>query len=152
MKKVMLIMVSMLLFVATANAELTGWLLGVPAYDTEKFEQGIVRAGYLADSGLETGLSSTWWKDVELDQAFGLYTILHMAEESVGGKTIQPYIGSEFCLKVFDGDNADYVQPIAGCVIDEILVIEYGYRIMADEFAKDMNDQHEFRIGFRLKF
>lgn len=142
-----------LLVAAMAQADMTTWLLGETDIDSD---QGMIQArvGYLHND-VEVGLSST-----APPQVYGAYGLYHLGDvvdvnlpiPYAGILKAKPYVGAQLSVDFGgDGDEA-FAGPIAGLVIQEVMVLEYQYRLYDDVLEGLLTDEHRVLFGLRVQF
>ena len=127
-----------------ADSQLTLWLLGAPEPDNPDVDIS-ARVGWLADD-LEFGLQADA-QGLHGDNAevFGAYALMHVSTEGILGTT---YVGYHA------GIDEDYRRfgPIAGTILDNI-VVEYRYSDFSGDSPLDnANDRHQVYAGIVLRF
>ena len=154
MKKLIVVLVLILGSVCQANGKkLSAWLLG---NDTSLG----ARLGYCLTDKTEIGAECVWLKENEVPQtwaAYGLYKLPDTVKfpnplplEFLPKEfTATPYIGIETGLTL--DKQGTFICPIAGLVIEKILVIEYFY-VSSDFQLKAANQNQGVRIGFTFSF
>ena len=154
-KLVRIVVVFAILLMATmASAkDFSAWVLG---NDTSLD----IRLGYCLSENTEVGAECVWLKQNNIPQTWGAYGLFKLPDTVKFPNpipldflpkefTATPYIGVQTGLS-FDKQGT-YVGPIAGLVIEKILVIEYFY-ISSDFQLKEVNQNQGVRIGFAFRF
>ena len=162
MKKLMMLIV-ILLVVGTAQAnDLTVWLLG---------EDDLVgaRVGCMIDEHVEVGVLSHWYPQDEAPNILGAFGVYHFDEPVEIPNPIplewlpetflaKPYIGAQVSIDFrkligeTDGMRRSMVGPIAGILVQQILVIEYSYSAFGDGLDNVLDDNHTASFGMRIPF
>ena len=125
--------------------QLTFWLLGTPTELDNPDAEISGRVGWLADD-LELGAQfDAIGVHGENDETFGIYAIMHIASRGILDTT---YVG--YAASIID-ENRSY-GPIAGTIIDNI-VVEYRYRDFSGESPLgNADDRHQVYAGIVLRF
>jgi hypothetical protein len=143
MKRLMAILI-VLLVAATAQADITAWLMGTPAdLDNENAEY-LLRVG-LAEGETEFGIQSNYVGLEGAGQWYGAYGLVFVGDGA--------YIG--YSASIIDAEDGGAYGPVAGLIYEEILVIEYQYRDYTGPLSRQMpdsNDAHKVYAGLRLCF
>ena len=162
MKYVMMLIVVLLVAGTTQANDLSVWLLG---------EDDLVgaRIGYMVDDNVEVGVLSQWYPQDEAPNILGAFGVYHFDEPVEIKNPIplewlpetflaKPYIGAQVSIDFrkligeTDGMRRSMVGPIAGIVVQEVLVIEYSYSAFGDGLDKVLDDNHQISIGLRIPF
>lgn len=133
---------------ACTKACITTWIFA----DDEM--QG-ARVGWQDEAaGIEAGITS-WWFDSE-PKSYGVYGIWHLPDPvelpnffGIGPETLKafPYIGAQVSAAIDSDDEGDLYGPIIGFLIQDLISIEYQYRIVDNEMETWLDDEHELSIG-----
>lgn len=108
----------------------------------------------------EAGIASYWWPHEDAPQVYAIYGLYNFAETLTIDQPLnvdflpdkieaQPYIGAQVGV-AFDNDQA-ICGPIAGLIIQDILVFEYQFQMVDDDLEKSLNDQHKVLLGLVIK-
>jgi len=154
----LLLVLSILLFCGRLHAEgLTSWTLGGQDIDSAKNEI-FARVGY-EKGAVELGIESAWWPKWNPPQVWGAYGIYKFEELIKVPNPVQVewlpaelsatgYIGGHVTVD-FDNEGS-YYGPVAGTMIQDILCIEYQYRVYGREL-ESLIDESEHRIVFGIR-
>jgi len=127
------------------------------------------RVGCMIDDNVEFGVLSLWYPQDEAPNILGAYSCYHFDEPVMIDNPIplewlpeifeaKPYIGAQVSIDFrkligeTDGMRRSMVGPIAGIIVQEVLVVEYSYSAFGDALGTVLNDQHKISIGFRIPF
>ena len=123
-----------------------------------------LRAGYGLSENIEGGFEYTLNTDSDAPgHLWGVYGV-YIAPQAIDLEKIfsndwippltgSPYVGASMSLD-FDGDhdNRTRVGPIAGIIVEDILVFEYFYQFISDNLDDYLNDEYILRIGLHFEF
>ncbi|MHC4207357.1 MAG: hypothetical protein ACYSTT_22100 [Planctomycetota bacterium] len=158
MKRIIVFLVLVLALAVPARAELSAWLL------TDNEVVG-ARVGYV-NNNIEVGGLSYWWYDtepMEPPQVFGAYGAYHFPDLIEVANPIpvdwlpatlhaSPYLGMQIGINC-DREKRDFIGPIAGLLLQDLLVIEYQYREYSDALEAALGSgEHVVMAGIRIKF
>lgn len=157
MKKALLTIAIMLLMSAVASAgDFCIWSLA----DSDSV---IARVGYKLGDNIEAGIESAWRHDSERPgQLWALFGVYKAPDAIKVGPllpfdwlpelTATPYIGASVGVDLENEDERTVAGPLAGLIIQDILVVEYFYGFVSDDLDAYMNDGYKLRIGLHIEF
>lgn len=138
---------------STCKACITTWLLA----DDDSRQ---VRAGWQDDKyGIEAGITALWLEDES--QIYGVYGVWHVLEPvnipnffGFGPETLEgyPYVGAQVSAAIDSDDKGDLYGPIAGLLIQNIVVVEWQYRIVDNVLEGPLDDEHKVVFGLLWRF
>jgi len=162
MNKVLTMIVMLLCATTVQASDFTAWLYG---------EDDLVglRLGKMVDDNVEIGILSQWYAQDEAPNILGAYGCFHFDEPVEIANPIpiewlpevfeaKPYLGAQVSIDFrkligeTDGMRRSMVGPIAGIVVQEVLVIEYSYSAFSDNLDNVLDDNHSITIGLRMQF
>lgn len=150
MKKliVWIVLIVALMVPISARACITTWLLA----DDDSRQ---VRVGWQDEEvGIEAGITGFWLEDEP--QIYGVYGVWHVPGPvnipnffGIGPETLEayPYVGAQVTAAIDSDDKGDLYGPIAGLLIQNIVVIEWQYRIVDNVLEGPLDDEHKVVFG-----
>ena len=154
MKTIMSIIVCVLLMaVATSAADVDFWALA----DSDSV---LLRLGLPVSDNVVAGIESAWRHDSErpgqLWALYGIYTHPDPIEfdnilpfDWLPTLSANAYIGASIGVDLENEDERTVAGPLAGLIVQDILVIEYTYQYVSDHLEAYMSDRYRLRIGIR---
>lgn len=123
----------------------------------------IGRVGYKLGDNIEAGIESAWRHDSERPgQLWALFGAYKAPDAIKVGRllpfdwlpelTATPYVGASVGVDLENEDERTVAGPLAGLIIQDILVIEYFYGFVSDDLDAYMNDGYKLRIGLHIEF
>lgn len=160
----MSILIVALLAVGVQADGLNVWLGGDSQSAGTSVDRSLAaRVGYRFGEGepYEIGVGCLWWPSEQMGPPstytiYGLYQVglpiivpnpikLDWLPETL---TAQPYIGAQVGLDFYNGGVM--TGPIAGLIIEKIIVIEYQYQRFTEALANDLDNEHKLFFGLRF--
>jgi hypothetical protein len=154
MKKWLTTICAIVLMAGVAQAkDFNAWLLG----DSDSLT---ARLGYDITPNVEVGGEVAWLNLDEVPGNAGIYGIYKFPDAvNVPNplplewlpKTLMamPYLGMQVGVDILN--KGTFVGPIAGLVIQDIIVVEYEY-LMTDFQLGQMNNEHRVSMGLCIRF
>jgi len=162
MKNVWMLLIVLLVAANCQASDMTVWFYG---------EDDLIgaRVGYMVDDNVEVGILSQWYPQDEAPNILGAFGCYHFDDpvEITNPLPVdwlpetfvaKPYIGAQVSIDFrkligeLDGQRRSMVGPIAGVIVQEILVLEYSYSAFGDALDKVLDDNHKFSVGLRMPF
>lgn len=153
-------MVTMILLLVAATCSASDFCVWTLA-DSDSI---VGRVGYRLGENIEAGIESTWNTDSgKPGQFWGLFGI-YQAQEAIDFDKIfandwipnlvgTPYCGVSMSID-FDSQNdkRTVVGPIAGIILEDLLVVEWMYAFVSDNMDNYLDDEYRLRIGLHIEF
>lgn len=155
MKKIIVVMFVLLMAVSAYAKDLNCWVLGDDSSIT-------ARLGYSIDPNIEVGVSANWFAVDDAPQVFGAYGLYKWADMVTIDNPIPldflpkelhgtPYLGIQAGLNL--NNKGTFVGPVAGIIIEKVLVIEYQYKTnFGAQLADSDIERSKVVLGFRFQF
>ncbi len=168
-RKWILTIVTVLALVApmSANACITGWIMGTPTEFDNADAELRARLGLnmedeaqVGDIGVgvpEVGIQVDWIGRESDFSRLGIYGLLHLRTEAEAATWAgRPYMGYSVDLAVHGNeDDGSAYGPILGTRYAKIFVIEYQYLTYGGQLEEVMDqgsDEHKFYAGLCLRW
>ena len=122
------------------------------------------RAGYALDENIEAGLESSWRTDSgKPGQIWGIYGVYKSPDMIDFDKIFTndwipslkgtPYVGASMSVDFANTDDKRSIAgPLAGIILQDILVVEYFYQFPRDDLGGLLEEGYTLRIGLHLEF
>ncbi len=123
----------------------------------------LMRVMFPVSENVEAGVESAWRHDSESPGHIWGVCGVYIHPEKVDFNEIfafdwlpqlkaNPYVGAFVTVDIeHDGDRT-MAGPIAGLIVQDILVVEYAYQYVSDSLDDYLNDRYRLRIGLRIPF
>ena len=156
-KKLMAAVACVLAFAAVTSAsDFDFWALA----DSDSV---LIRLGLPVSDNVVAGVESAWRHDSErpgqLWALYGIYTHPDPIEfdnilpfDWMPALSAHPYIGASIGVDLENEDERTVAGPLAGLIVQDILVIEYAYQYVSDHLEAYMSDRYRLRVGLRIPF
>ena len=157
MKTLAVLLMTVVLVAPVSASDLCLWTLA-------DSEEGPVRIGYSLGESIEAGIEGSFRFDSEKPgQIWGIFGVYKspttfsfedfFTNDWVPSLTAQPYVGVSMSVD-FDSldDNRSRIGPLAGVILNDLLVVEYFYQVVNDDFTAYLSDGYKLRFGLHIEF
>ena len=156
-RKLTVVAIVLLMTAVTSASDFCLWTLADSENVTMRLGYGL---GDNIEGGVEYTLNTHSDKPGSIWGVFGVYKAPEAIDFSrifsndfMPGLIGTPYAGCSLSVD-FDSqnDNRTRVGPIAGVIVQDILVVEYFYQFISDDLDAYLNDEYILRIGLHFEF
>ena len=118
----------------------------------------LARILFPVSENVEAGIEGVWRTDSERPgqrwAVTGIYTHPETFEldkifsfDWMPPLTARPFVGASVGVDLEGDDDRTIAGPIAGFIVQDLIVVEYFYQYISDNLNEYMNDGYKLRIG-----